>query len=296
MTEKTHRPCPACGKRDGRHLGAKNGFEMYSCRACRSLFTDRVPRDEEEENYDEYYTESNLTVPDFIMQRLNEILTGFEPYRQTNRILDIGFGAGSMLDAAKDLGWEVYGLEVSRPAVEQARARGYNVFHGALKDSGHPTHFFDVVTASEIIEHLPDPEADLKEIARVLRPGGLFWGTTPSAQSLSFKILKLDWSVLSPPEHIQLYSKAGARLMLTKAGFSQVRFKTYGLNPSEIVNHYRNRPATSEGFSRVDSAYRLNESLTKSPFRKLVKTSLNGILNILQKGDSLKIYANTTKS
>ncbi|MBX3265916.1 MAG: class I SAM-dependent methyltransferase [Acidobacteria bacterium] len=292
-SEREHRNCPACHGQDARHIGAKGGFEIFVCRSCSSIFTDRVPENDEQEDYDGYYSEANLSVPPFIRTRLREIIGGFESYRKTNRILDIGFGAGTLLETALELGWEVWGLEVSKPAVDQALAKGLNVFHGSIQESDYQMHFFDVVTASEILEHLPEPEADLKEIVRILRPGGLFWGTTPSARSISFRLLGLDWSVLSPPEHIQLYSRDGAKLMLRNAGFGEIRFKTYGVNPAEIKNHYSKRGGDKNEFSRVCSAYELNQSLTQSRARRLVKDVLNEVLNISHFGDSLKIFAET---
>jgi SAM-dependent methyltransferase len=291
MTKKNPRPCPACNCSDFRNLGNKNNFDIVCCRKCGTLFTDRIPDETEAENYDDYYSESNLTVPGFIRERLREIIGGFESYRKCNRLLDIGFGAGTMLEIAKEMGWKVYGLEVSKPAADQARQRGFNVVHGDLAGSGFEEGYFDVVAASEILEHLPNPKSDLREIARILRPGGLFWGTTPNAKALSFSILKLEWSILSPPEHIQLYSSMGVRLMLCNAGFEKLRLKTYGLNPSEIKNHFRPMKDSDSQFSRVNSGYELNESLTRSPFRKAVKSTLNRTLNLFGVGDSLKVSA-----
>ncbi len=296
MTNNQHRPCPACKKDQAKHRGNKNGFEIFTCLSCGSLFTDRVPDGSEAENYDEYYGDSNLSVPAFIQGRLEEIIGGFGQFRRNNRILDIGFGAGTMLDVAKDLGWEVHGLEVSLPAVEQARRRGYEVFHGGLKESEYPDDSFDVITASEILEHLPDPEADLREIARILRPGGLFWGTTPSAKGISFRLTGLDWSIISPPEHIQLFSVQAVHRMFKNAGFSNIVVKTHGFNPMEILEHFSSkiRPKNrveDQTFSRVETGYELNESLTSSPFRRRIKDTINGSLDLLRIGDSLKIFA-----
>jgi SAM-dependent methyltransferase len=293
MKDKGLRPCPACSSIARKRIGSKNGFEILACAKCSTLYTGHVPVSHETENYDEYYSESNLTVPDFIRERLNEIIGEFSTYRETNRLLDIGFGAGTILEVASNLQWEAFGLEVSKLAVEQARKRGFEVFHGSLTDARYPDHYFDVITSSEILEHLPDPNADLREIARILKPGGMFWATTPSARGLSFRLLKLNWSVLSPPEHIQLYSTKGVLLMLKNAGFSNVKLKTFGLNPIEIFNHFRPKSGTDESFDRVGTAYQLNEGLTKSAMRKLVKNALNNSLNLLQIGDSLKIYAQT---
>lgn len=292
MKNKSVRLCPACDGGKRRLLGEKNGFEVFECTNCLTLYTGHVPLSDESQDYDEYYSECNLSVPNFIKQRVGEILRGFDRYRQSNRLLDIGFGAGTVLEIAEKQSWQVCGLEVSRPAFEHAKERGFEVFYGGLREAGYPDGHFDVITASEILEHLPDPVSDLREIVRILRPGGLFWATTPSARALSFRLLNLKWSVLSPPEHIQLYSRKGAALMLRAAGFEKIRFKTFGLNPAEIAEHYRKREADST-VGRVQSGYVLNESLTRSPLRRLLKKTLNESLNLFSVGDSLKIYAET---
>jgi SAM-dependent methyltransferase len=291
MTEHIHRVCPACGSADRTTKGQKNGFDILVCRFCRSIYTGHVPAAEQAEDYDGYYGEANLAVPAFIQERLGEILASFAKYRKLNRLLDIGFGAGTLLEIASLQKWQPYGLEVSKPAIEQARSRGFEVFHGSLSDAPFPANHFDVITASEILEHLPDPVSDLAKIATILRPGGLFWATTPSAKSLSFRILKLDWSILSPPEHIQLYSADGAMIMLKNAGFSSVKFRTLGLNPLELLNYIRNGRQPNKGFDRVQTGYKLNESLTNSRFRKKVKAALNLGLDKMRIGDSLKIFA-----
>ncbi|MGB7067964.1 MAG: class I SAM-dependent methyltransferase [Pyrinomonadaceae bacterium] len=283
--------CPACHFFDSISAGTKNGFDILVCRKCRSIYTGHLPLLHEAENYDEYYNEANLTVPAFVLERVREIINGFSDFRQSNRLLDIGFGAGTILEIASEIGWQPFGLEVSKPAIEQARTKGFQVFHGSLSEAAYPDSYFDVVTASEILEHLPDPEKDLREIARILRPGGLLWATTPSACSASFRVLGLDWSILCPPEHIQLYSKTGASLMLKKAGFSKTMFKTYGLNPAEIVNHFGRRSCNGKVFDRVGTGYALNETMTKGPFRKRIKGILNLGLDITGLGDSLKIFA-----
>lgn len=291
MSKKRVRSCPACSRSSSVSLGKKNQFEIYRCTFCRTIFTDRIPKLCEAQNYHVYYDHQTLQPPAFIRKRVAEIVGEFEAFRNTNRILDIGFGAGTILEAASHSGWDVYGLEVSERAVSTAHEAGYKVFHGQLKEAQYSDCHFDVVTASEILEHLPDPAADLAEIARILRPGGLFWGTTPSAQAVSFRMMRLSWSMVSPPDHIQLYSKTGAGLMLTKAGFERIRLKTHGLNPLEIANHFWPRSDKISSVETLQAGYSLNEQLSRSPGRKLVRNLVNGALSIFGLGDSLKIYA-----
>ncbi len=84
--------------------------------------------------------------------------------------------------------------------------------------------------------------------------------------------------------------------MMKKAGFSQVEIQTSGFNPFETIDTFRNRLWANsiekkEGFNRVGTGYALNESLTKSSVRRRIKNLLNGTLDFLSVGDSLKIKA-----
>src|SRR5687767_2775171 len=275
MADKKQRGCPACQSLKKTELGEKNGFLMLGCKNCRSIYSSYLPTGEEAKDYDDYYTEANLLLPDFIEKRNEEIIKDFEPYFSSGRLLDIGFGSAIMMRVAQAKGWQVSGVEVSKTAVEYAEKCGFEVFHGELKEAKYPDGFFDVITASEIIEHCPQPEILLDEVIRILRPGGLFWATTPSAGGLSFKLTGLDWTIICPPEHLQLFSKKAIRLIMKKAGFSQVKIQTSGFNPFEAINNFRSRFGRSqekeETFNRVGTGYALNESLTKSPVRQKIK-------------------------
>jgi SAM-dependent methyltransferase len=294
------RRCPACGGGGRREAGEKNGFALLSCALCSTLYTASLPAEGGGEDYDAYYTDVNLSVPDFIARRLDEIVATFEPYRQTNRLLDVGCGAGSFLEAAARAGWRPHGVEVSRPAVEHVRRLGFEIFAGELESADHPDGHFDVVVASEVLEHVADPRAMLREIARVLRPGGLLWATTPHGRGVSARALGARWSAVSPPEHLHLFSVASIRRALREAGFRRAQVATHGTNPYEIVNGLRRRAAADVaggaaepggGFDRVATSYQLNEFLSERPSRRAVKAALNGLLNLTRLGDSLKVRA-----
>lgn len=305
------RPCPGCGAKSGRSRGRKNGFEMYLCQRCGTLYASRIPDAESAEDYDSYYEAENLSVPEFINRRLDEIVAGFAAYRKHGRLLDVGCGAGSVLEAAARAGWEPTGTDISRTAVEHIRGRGFDAFCGELADARYPDGHFDVAVASEVLEHVPHPQAMVREIARVLRPGGLLWATTPHGRGVSARTLGLKWSAVSPPEHLHLFSLSGIKKLITEAGFRRVKVKTQGVNPFEIFHGLRHRsdnmrePSDDElsteaaageapppgEFNRVASSYRLNEFLTESPSRRVLKNIANGLLSISRTGDSLKIRA-----
>lgn len=295
------RACPACGGTEARERGRKNGFTMLACAGCRTLYAARVPGQSDAQDYDGYYGPENLKVPSFIARRLDEIIATFEPYRKENRLLDVGCGAGSFLEAARRAGWHATGLEVSRTAAEHVRGLGFEVFNGELDSAGYPEGHFDVVVASEVLEHVPDPLGLARGMARVLRPGGLLWATTPHGRGVSARLLGLKWSAVCPPEHLHLFSIRSVRELLEDAGFRRVHVDTHGTNPFEIVHGLRRSSNGAGGdaaqcdghgdFNRVESSYHLNEFLTEKPLRRMLKGFVNGVLNAGRIGDSLKIRA-----
>lgn len=292
--EKVVRVCAACASNEAVSLGKVNGLEVVTCRRCSSVYTPYSPWYSSEFYYDTYYWEQNLEVPAFLQTRLQEIVGQFEPYRQTNRLLDIGCGAGTILLAARKGGWHAEGVDVAARAVKHVRELGFEVFHGELRVAQLPSEQFDVITAAELLEHLPDPRAELQEIARLLRRGGLFWTTTPHARGLSARMLRLKWHCITPPEHLQLFSINGLKSLLLDVGFRDVRVQTTGTDPIEIWNVARGKkaPVTIEQqYDRVLTGYRLNESFMKSKSRRALKKVLNSILNATRLGDSLKVFA-----
>jgi SAM-dependent methyltransferase len=298
LTDETakRRGCPACQSQSFRSYGLKSEFELLVCRECGTIYASTVPASTAEA-YDDYYTEENLSIPDFIDKRLDEIVAGFARYRRLNRLLEVGFGTASLLRAAARAEWQVEGVEVSRTAIEQARAGGFKTFLGELAAAHYEAASFDVVVASELLEHVPEPSTLIREMARILRPGGLFWATTPNAKGLSARVLGSEWTVICPPEHLHLFSEAGIRRLLAAASFRKIRIRTEGVNPYELLHSLRavkpgdDHAVPAGGCERVNAGYRLNKTLVSNTPGWVVKNLVNGLLRLSHLGDSLKIMA-----
>ena len=293
-TERTSRPCPACGLTQHRTLGIKNRLEIVGCEGCGTLYTPYSPWYTSTYYYTDYHNHGGLSTSEYVRTRLAEITKEFSKYRQTNRLLDVGCGAGGLLEAARDQGWKAQGVDVSETAVKHVRSLGFNAFHGELQDAKLSDQDFDVITAGELLEHVFDPAAVLKEMARLLRPGGLLWTTTPHCRGLSGRILGLKWSTVSPPEHLQLFSVSGLRTVLNQAGFREVTLKTEGANPFEIVKMRQSSNGAQEtpkGNERAELNCRLNTTFAETRMRRALKNAVNQILRLSHLGDSLKVFA-----
>lgn len=249
--------------------------------------------EEESKDYESFYAEArNVAVPEFVLDRLQETVASLAPYRTThNRWLDIGAGAGSLLRAVTNGGWEAVGTEVAPAAVEALRTAGFDALLGETGDLDLPDQGFDVVSMIEVIEHVHDPDGLLADAARLLRPGGALYLTTPHGRSLSARVLGARWSVIAPPDHLQLFSIGGLRAALARGGLTVRSAATHGLNPYELVAGLRSGRERSGDHAHTETSYRLNESLSTRRTGAVVKRLVNATLSTARLGDTLKVVA-----
>jgi 2-polyprenyl-3-methyl-5-hydroxy-6-metoxy-1,4-benzoquinol methylase len=288
----TTRPCPACLAQGGWHVGDVEGFAIQRCRRCGTVYTDRLPGDEDAADYAGFYEDGrDVEIPAFVLERLREVVRSLERYRSTGAWLDIGCGSGTLLRAAGQESWAPIGTEVAPAAVKAMRAEGLDARLGFVEQLDLPAGGFDVVSMTEVIEHVPDPDALLHEAVRLLRPGGALYLTTPHGRGISGRLLSARWSIVAPPDHLQLFSTSGMRAALGRAGLRTVAVRTHGANPHELLAALRPAQRDAAAAGRVQSSYQLNEALSTSRRGKLVKTILNGLLDITRLGDALKAVA-----
>ncbi|HEX7834857.1 MAG TPA: class I SAM-dependent methyltransferase, partial [Pseudolysinimonas sp.] len=131
-----------------------------------------------------------------------------------------GFG----LDIARrTFGWHVVGVEPSLAGVRGARELGIDIRPEYLTPDSDLGGTFELVTAIEVIEHVPDPLAFLNTVRSVLSPGGVLVMTTPAAEVVREDAPLTDvLRVLSAGYHVFLASQAGMAALLARAGFAAV--------------------------------------------------------------------------
>jgi len=133
------------------------------------------------------------------------------------------------------LGWEVRGVEFNAGAVEVCRGSGLNVFHGDLPSAGFTENSFDMVSARHLIEHLPDPNRFMAEIARILKPGGYLYIRTPSSKALGRRIFGKYWFPNEVPRHLVMFSPENLTLLAQRHGLTQGRVKLQ-TSPKFVLN------------------------------------------------------------
>ena len=138
-------------------------------------------------------------------------------------VLDVGCGTGLNAGELAALGHKVAGVDISEEAVARFKLAGFegwrcDIAAGLPLEDGR----FDLIYASEVIEHVVDTPAFLSELYRVLRPGGMLLLSTPNSAFWVFRLLGLFGRTLSEvqhPGHVRFYSRSGLLEYLREAGF-----------------------------------------------------------------------------
>ncbi|MGQ9457888.1 MAG: class I SAM-dependent methyltransferase [Anaerolineae bacterium] len=145
------------------------------------------------------------------------------------RLLDVGCGAGILLDAARELGWAVQGVELSPFAAEQARrGLGLPVVQGELAEAQFPEGHFDIVVLRELLEHVSDPLGLLREARRVLREDGVLFVQVPNdLEGVRMRLWRRVWWMI-PPLHLYYFGRGTLEALLERAGFRVVQWGTWG--------------------------------------------------------------------
>ncbi len=158
--------------------------------------------------------------------------------KQGGKLLDIGCATGAFLKSLKaSRSFDPHGVEINPLAAELARTLGLDVRTGSLKEAAYSDNFFDVVTMWDVLEHLHDPTANLREIWRVLKPGGALIIRVPNGGSLDARLFSQTWAGLDPPRHLYVFTYTTLVNILENTGFSvaDVRYNSDGY-PSFLLS------------------------------------------------------------
>src|SRR4029453_19123192 len=253
MYEWVPQLCPICDKPPTRYLGRRGGgahreqlgveTRVWRCSKCGLTFPNPMPipvRGLDQhyavspDSYFEHHETELRTKGAFSLLTQAEALVGGK-----GTLLDIGSGRGELLHAGVELGWKVIGIEPSTTfATHAATLSGAEVRREPVEQCGFPSSAFDVVILAAVLEHLYNPDETIKEISRILRPGGALFLDVPNERGLYFVLGNLyqkmrgrDWVVnLAPtfsPYHVFGFSPKTLRSLLSKHGLRPELWQMY---------------------------------------------------------------------
>ncbi len=222
--------CPQCGctgqipvLRGRDWAGSAMEFQVVRCMACDLRFTSPRPT---EATIGRFYASDYR--PHARPAKAERKLRGWYPHdwltkpteKTEPRLLDFGCGAGHFLASMLRDGWDVTGLDVSNQAVEAVRGRlGLNVHAGTLPHEALEPASFDMVTLWHALEHVHEPVRILREVRRLLAPGGRLVLAVPNFAGWQSRWFGPNWFGLELPRHITHFTATTLHRMLEQTGF-----------------------------------------------------------------------------
>jgi ubiquinone/menaquinone biosynthesis C-methylase UbiE len=175
---------------------------------------------------------------DMAFKKRVETIFEWLPLRDDHHILDCACGRGFYLNMVRHVSaCRLAGLELDREIIHKARRNvghlpGITLARGSIYHLPFPDHTFDGVILSEVLEHLDDDRAGLREVWRVAKPGGVVVITVPHAhypfwwdpinktlETLFHTHIRRGPLAGIWANHVRLYGRGDLRAAVEAAGF-----------------------------------------------------------------------------
>lgn len=230
--------CPLCSSdrisvlfRCTDHFISHEKFPVAICGTCGFIFTQERPGETEAGKYYEsveYISHSDSAAG--LINKLYRVARNLMLRKKVNlvrkmtgldegSILDIGSGTGHFPASMKKAGWNARGIEINRMAREQSISSfGLDVIDPSgirTLESGS----FDCITLWHVLEHFDDPDAYMKEIDRLLKPGGICIIALPNCSSFDALHYGSFWAAWDVPRHLWHFTPDTFGRFASKAGF-----------------------------------------------------------------------------
>ncbi|MBI4381931.1 MAG: class I SAM-dependent methyltransferase [candidate division NC10 bacterium] len=234
-------PCPVCGTSEKRIVyhdtlaGApaefgydftvrhKLTFQIVECPHCTHRYASPRPDDIWQE-YQDIADNAYLSHEKDYVATFEKVIKVLKRFLPSGRLLDVGCSAGFFLSVAAHT-YDAEGLELSHWAVDLAERKGLRVHKKRLEEF-HPRTLYDMITLWGVIEHLENPDAQVKYIRDLLNRGGYVALWTGDVSSLPSRLLGRRWWYYLG-QHIQMFTEKSINELFSKNGFEPVYRGTY---------------------------------------------------------------------
>lgn len=197
-----------------------DSFRIVCCPICDLGVTDPAP-----ENLDRYYAEGyhggrHGFTAKWCDYRRSQIIHQLGDASSSKRLLDVGCGDGTFLQAMASAGWQVTGVE-KYPGT--SRVQGVEIFDSV--DQAQSVAPFDCVTLWHVLEHLPHPSKVLQSLRSLLAPSGILVVAVPDFGSFAAKRFGASWLHLDVPRHLFHFTRHSLHGLLAEQGFAAQQLK-----------------------------------------------------------------------
>ena len=232
--------CPICNfQESGTFLSIRDYsvtqeiFTISKCSKCGFLFTNPRPNKTDIDRYyesEDYISHTNTRKGFFnkiyhlikgiaLRQKIGLINSLIPPGK---KILDIGCGTGSFLNAIRENGWESIGMEPNKRARDEAKNYGLEVFE-EINQEKFVNNSFSIITMWHVLEHVHDLNKRVKEIYNLLADKGFALIALPNHTSYDSKHYNESWAAYDVPRHLYHFSPENVKTLFLQHNLFHVK-------------------------------------------------------------------------
>ena len=234
--------CPICGDKLYDEWMEKCGNLIRKCKRCTHGYSSRRPKklSEAYENekqislsFETYQEKRKYRINRFATERIDLL----KKFKNQGSLLDFGCGTGWFLEHAKNY-FNIFGYEPTETLAEFTSKLLKITVERDISNFKNDT--FDIITAFDVLEHVPDPKKTFKEFFRLLKKDGILLIFTPNANSIAFDYMMEKQNLVTPPIHLHYFNKKSIEKLGDKP-LSLIYFKTAGLDIGDIYAYERDK-------------------------------------------------------
>lgn len=225
--------CRICTNDKGLKIILVRRAQYVHCPMCRCLFVDPYPGRELNQAFTGLETVERLEKEDekrrgYFDRRLARLENRLGEAHRGARLLEVGCGAGILLQEAWDRGWRADAVELSLELAARARMNNpeATVITGDIQNQEPTGTPYDAIISLDVLEHVLAPMIMIENCRELLKPGGLLLLQTPNTFSLRYRTQGARWDMLDPDQHFNLFSPDALRVLLTTVGFDILEMNT----------------------------------------------------------------------
>jgi 2-polyprenyl-3-methyl-5-hydroxy-6-metoxy-1,4-benzoquinol methylase len=228
-------PCPLCGSEEESFIKTERDvLRIVSCKKCDLVRVNprlHNPEDVYNGQVEAYREEFRMILNgraahhrDWNYRRDIELIRSLKP---AGNWLDVGTNVGSFLRLARGQGWNLQGVEPSTKLANLAREWwGLEIHNCFLEKADLPAAHFDIITLTDVFEHVVNPREMLAAVKRLLKPDGILFIKVPNGKYnwMKFKARRLlgrpsdnDYDAY---EHVCHYTQATLEKIMAECGFN----------------------------------------------------------------------------
>ena len=237
--EVTNYNCPYCNTYNVEPIYKERGNLIIGrCKKCGLIYTSTGTKEPEKiywGNSDLYFEEGRL----IFLGKANHHrdknylhdLKILQRYKPNGKFLDIGTNMGFFLRHAKNMGWDVLGIEPS-PGLSKLGQKYFNlnIINDFFENVNLPDNTFDIITMTDVFEHIRNPKEILQKAKSLLKQDGIIFIKVPN---VNFNLLKLSvlkklkkesaYDIFDSYEHVVHYNLHTLEKMLSSSGFKIIK-------------------------------------------------------------------------